>query len=152
MATANKESRWLATRVWLPGVLLCALLPATGWSQEFAPYPGDWNAPRYPGPVRGHQFAGALRVQTTMTRDGYYARIHVRGIRPEDIRVYPRHGNLVIETDEGGRNGTLRPGARGASQWQLHLRRQLRLPYDADVSGMTRNTENGSIDIFLPFR
>ena len=102
--------------------------------------------------MRGHHVGGALRVQTTMTRDGYYARVYVRGIRPEDIRVYPRHGYLIIEAGEGERSGTARTGAWSESHWQMHLRRQLRLPYDADVSGMTRRTENGIIDIFLPFR
>lgn len=152
MATDSKESLRQPAHAWLAGVLLGILLPATGWSQEFTPYPGDWNTPLYAGSISGHPLTGTLRVQTTMTRDGYYARIHVNGIRPEDIRMYPKRGYLVVQADEGGRNRTLRTGARSKSQWQMHLRRQLRLPYDADVSGMTTRTGNGIIDIFLPFR
>jgi HSP20 family molecular chaperone IbpA len=147
--TVRPAMHWLSACV-----LLGALLPVTGWCQGPAGYPGAWNYPPYAGATRGYHYhyTGSLRVQTGTSEDGYYVRVRLDGLRPGDIQVYVRHGRLVLQTGQGGESGPYRPGARGDMQWQVHVRRELRLPYDADVSRMTTSTENGIMEILLPFR
>lgn len=85
-----------------------------------------------------------------MTRDGYYVRAYTEGLAPEDIQVYLRRNRLVLQVAQSDRYGLRDPGARSSSQWQMRVRKQLRLPYDADVTGMTTSTDNGILEIFIP--
>ncbi len=93
-----------------------------------------------------------LRIQTGMTGDGYYVRANIEGLRPGDIQVYLRRNRLVLQVEQSDRYGLRDPGARSTSQWQMRVRKQLRLPYDADVTGMTTSTDNGIMEIFIPRR
>jgi len=85
-----------------------------------------------------------------MAENGYYVRIHLDGLRPEDIHVYLQRNHLVLQIAQGGQYGLYNPNARRVSQWQTHFRRQLRLPYDADVTRMTTSTMNGIMEIYIP--
>jgi HSP20 family molecular chaperone IbpA len=151
MITAGKGTRRQSPHGWLTAILLAALLPVPGWAQGPAPSPADGNAPPYTGPMNGPRTAGALHIQTGVTGNGYYARIRLDGLRPDDIRVYPRRGYLVVQVEEGARFGRFRTDVRRGS-WQMHMRRLLRLPYAADTTRMTMRTEKGLMEVFLPFR
>ena len=131
-------------------VLFGALLPVTVWGYGFAAYPGDRNYLPHAGSAGGHHYSSSLRLQTGMTEGGYYVRIYLDGLRPGDIHVSLLHNRLVLQIAQGGQHGSSRPNVRGVSRWQMHFRRQLRLPYDADVTRMTISTKNGIMEIHIP--
>jgi HSP20 family molecular chaperone IbpA len=133
-------------------ILMGALLPVAAWGQGLAPWSGDWNAPPYAGPAPAHHYASALHIETSVTGDGYFARIRLDGLRPEDIQVYPGRGYLVVQVEEGDRQGPFRPESRHGPQWQLQMHRRLRLPYNADVTRMKMSTEDGVMEVFIPYR
>ena len=130
-----------STNLLFASVLFAALLPVTVWGYGFYDYQGDRNN----RPV-------SLRVHTGMTDDGYYVRAHIEGLRPEDVQVYVRRNRLILQIVQGDQYGRYNPDARRASQWQMRLRKQLRLPYDADWSRMTTSTKNGIMEIHIPRR
>jgi len=130
-----------STNLLFASVLFAALLPVTVWGYGFYDYQGDRNN----RPV-------SLRLNTGLTEDGYYVRAHIEGLRPEDVQVYVRRNRLVLQIAQGDQNGRYNPDARRSSQWQVRLRRQLRLPYDADWSRMTTSTKNGIMEIHIPRR
>ena len=139
-----------STHLLFVSVLFGALLPVTVWGYGFAAYPGDRNYLHHAGSTGGHHYSGSLRLQTGMTEGGYYVRIYLDGLRPGDIHVSVLRNRLVLQIAQGGQYGSSRPNVRGVSQWQMHFRRQLRLPYDADVTRMTMSTKNGIMEIHMP--
>ena len=141
---------WKSTHLLFVSVLFGALLPVTVWGYGFAAYPGDRNYLPHAGSAGGHHYSGSLRLQTGMTEGGYYVRIYLDGLRPGDIRVSLLRNRLVLQIAQGGQYGSYSPNVRGVSQWQMHFRRQLRLPYDADVARMTMSTKNGIMEIYIP--
>jgi HSP20 family molecular chaperone IbpA len=138
------------TRLLIASVLVAALLPVTVWGYGFPDAPGDWSNRPYARAEEGSYFSGSLRMQTAMTADGYYVRANIEGLAPEDVQVYLRGNRLVVEIAQGSQYGPYNPGARRTSQWQMRLRRQLRLPYDADWTRMTTSTRNGVMEIYIP--
>jgi HSP20 family molecular chaperone IbpA len=140
------------THLLFVSVLFVALLPVTAWGYGFAAYPGDRNYLPHAGSAGGHHYSGSLRLQTGMTEGGYFVRIHLDGLRPEDVQVHLRRNRLVLQITQGNQQGVHSPDARGASQWQVRFRRQLRLPYDADMTRMTTSTMNGIMEIYIPRR
>jgi HSP20 family molecular chaperone IbpA len=141
----RQSIRWL-----FASVLFGALLPMIAWGYGLAPYPGDRDHRPYTGSTRVHHSSGSVRVKTGITEEGYYVRIQLDGLRPEDIHVYLQRNCLVLQTRKAGQHSSNNPNTRRLSQWQIHFRRQLRLPYDADVTRMTTSTRNGSMEIYLP--
>lgn len=131
-------------------VLAGALLPVTVWGYGFDAYPGDGNYLPHAESAGGHYYSGSLRLQTGMTEGGYYVRIYLDGLRPEDIHVSLQRNHLVLKTVQGGQYGPYNSNARGASQWQMSFRRQLRIPYDADVTRMVTSTRDGIMEIYMP--
>lgn len=131
-------------------VLFGALLPVTVWGYGVTDYPGDRSYPPHAGSAGGHRYSGSLRLQTGMTDGGYYVRIHLDGLRPEDIHVSLQRNYLVVQTTQGDRYGSYDPNARRDLRWQMHFRKKLRLPYDADVTRMTTSTKDGIMEIFMP--
>ena len=140
------------THLLFVSVLFAALLPVTVWGYGFSDYPGDGSYRPYAGSAKVHHYPGSLRLQTGMTEDGYYVRVYLEGLRPEDLQVYLRRNRLVLEIAQGDRYGLYNPDARRASRWQMRFRRHLRLPYDADWARMTASTKNGIMEIYLPRR
>ena len=138
------------TRLLIASILVAALLPVTVWGYGYPADPGDWSNRPYAGSEQGYYFSGSLRLQTAMTGDGYYVRANIEGLPPEDVQVYLRGNRLVVEIAQGNQYGSYNPGARGTSQLQMRLRRQLRLPYDADWTRMTTSTSNGILEIYIP--
>jgi HSP20 family molecular chaperone IbpA len=130
--------------------LVGALLPVTVWGYGFAAYPRDRNHLPHAESSGGHHYSGSLRLQTGMTGGGYYLRIHLDGLRPGDIHVSLQRNYLVVQIAQGGQYGTHNSTARRAMQWQMHVRRQLRIPYDADVTRMTTSMKNGIMEIYMP--
>ncbi len=143
----KQSTRWLIT-----SVLLAVLLPVTAWGYGVYDAPADRLYPPYAGTAQSHHYSGSLRIQTGMTGDGYYVRANIEGLRPGDIHVSVRRNRLVLQVEQNNRYGLRDPGAHSTSQWQMRVRKQLRLPYDADVTGMTTSTNNGIMEIFIPRR
>ncbi|MGB5716209.1 MAG: Hsp20/alpha crystallin family protein [Gammaproteobacteria bacterium] len=140
------------TRLLIISVFLSTLLPVTASGYGFYDAPGERHYPAYAGSMGGHHFSGSFRLQTGMTGDGYYVRAYIKGLAPEDIQVYLRRNRLVLQVAQSDQHGLRDPGARSSSQWQMRVRKQLRLPYDADVTGMTTSTDNGILEIYIPRR
>jgi len=133
-------------------ILLAALLPVTAWGSGYAGYPGDRNYQPYAGSAGGSHHSGSLRIQKGMSEDGYYVRVWLDGLRPEDVQVYLRRNRLVLRVVQSDQYGLVSPYARRSSQWQMSFRRQLRLPYDADGTRMTTSTQDGIMEIYIPRR
>lgn len=131
-------------------VLVGALLPVTVWGYGFTASPRDRNYLPHAESSGGHHYSGSLRLQTGITGDGYYVRIHLDGLRPEEIHVSLQRNYLVLKIAQGGQHGSYNSNARRALQWQMHFRRQLRIPYDADVTRMTTSMKNGIMEIYIP--
>ena len=141
----HQNAYWL-----IVSILVSAFLPVTAWGDGFNDAPGyNYNRP-YAGPAGGYNVTGSLRLQKGMTEDGYYVRAAIEGLRPEDIQVYIRRNRLVVQIDQGDQYDVYNPGIRRSSHWQMHIRKQLRLPYDADGSRMVTSISNGIMEIYLP--
>ena len=131
-------------------VLVGALLPVTVWGYGSAPYPGDRDYHSQVWSTGGHHYSNSLRLQAGKTEGGYYVRINLDGLRPEDILVSLQRNYLVLQISQSSQYGSYNPNARRTSQWQIHFRKRLRLPYDADVTRMTTSTKNGIMEINMP--
>jgi len=140
----------LSRQLLFVSILFGALLPATVWGYGFAAYPDDRSYLPYSSATVDHHYSGSLRLQTGMTEGGYYVHINLDGLRPEDIHVSLQRNNLVLQIAQGGQHGSYNPNVRGVSQWKMRYRRQLRLPYDADVTRMTTSTRKGTMEIYIP--
>ena len=140
------------THLSFASMLFAALLPVTVWGYGFSDYPGDRSYRPYARSAGGSNYPGSLRIQRGMTKDGYYVRAYLEGLRPEDVQVYLRRNHLVLQIAQGDQYRWHNPGARRLSRWKMRFRRQWRLPYDADWTRMTTNTKNGIMDIRIPRR
>ncbi len=140
------------TRLLFTCVLFAACLPVTAWSHGSYVYSTDWDYHPDAGPAGGHQDSGSLRLQTGVTRAGYFVRAYLNGLRAGDVEVFPWRDRLVVQIARGGRQGQYDRGAGSVSRWQMHIRKQLRLPFDADWRRMTKSTNNGIIEIHIPKR
>lgn len=141
----HQNTHWLVV-----SILVSAFLPVSVWGDGFYDDPGyNYNRP-YAGAAKGYHFSGSLRLQKGRTADGYYVRAVIEGLRPEDIQVYIRRNRLVVQINQGDQYGQHSPGTRNTSRWQMHIRKQLRLPYDADGSRMVTSISNGIMEIYLP--
>lgn len=136
----------------LTSVFFSALLPVSAWGYGFSDYPGDRGYRPYAESAGGYHLQGSMRLQKRMTEDGYYIRARVQGLRPEDVQVYVRRNRLVLQIAEGDRYRRYGPDFNSRSRLQMRVRKQLRLPYDADWTRMTTSTNNGTIEIFIPRR
>jgi HSP20 family molecular chaperone IbpA len=141
-----------ATRLLFTCVLLAAWLPVTAWSHDSYVYSTDWDYRLDTGPAGGNRDAGSLRLQRGVTRDGYFVRGYLDGLGAGDVEVFPWRNRLVVQIARGDRQEQYDRGARGVSRWQMRLRKQLRLPYDADWRRMTKSTNNGILEIRIPRR
>lgn len=137
------------TRLLSRCILVAALLPATTWGHGFSDYHTDRRHGPYAGPASADHYRGAVKLQTGKTRDGYHVRIYMAGIRPDDVRITPQNHHLILHIARGRRHDQ-KPGMRRASRMQMSIRRQMRLPYDADFSSITTSTSDGFMEIFIP--
>jgi len=141
-----------STHLLFASVFFAAMLPVTAWGFGFADYPGDRSYHPYAGSAEGRHYSGSLRLQKGMTADGYYVRAYLDGLRPQDVQVYLRRNQLVLQAAQANQHVLNKPSASGVSQWQMRFRKQLRLPYDADYTRMTTSTNNGIMEIYIPRR
>ena len=130
--------------------IFTALPPVTVWGYGFSDYPGDRGYRPYAGSAGGHHYSGSLRLQTAETRNGYHVRARLDGLRPEEVHVYLQRNKLVLQIDQGDQHGLHGHDASRVSQWQIHFRRQLQLPYDADWSRMIVTKKNDIMEIYIP--
>jgi HSP20 family molecular chaperone IbpA len=140
------------THLLLASILFAALLPVTAWGYGYPDYPDSRNYLPRAGSAGGSHYSGSVRLQKGMTADGYYVRVYLGGLRPEDVQVFPILNRLVLQVARGDRQGLYSPGGRGTSRWQMRYRKQLRLPYDADMKRITTSTQDGIMEIHIPKR
>ena len=131
-------------------VLLVARLPAAVQGYGFSDYPGGRGCRPYAGPAGGNDFPVSVRLQTGIAGDGYYVRACLEGVHPEDVQVYPWHNHLVLQITQGDQRRLFNHGSSGVARWQMRIRRQLRLPYDADWTRMTVSMKHGIMEIYIP--
>ncbi len=131
--------------------LVAALLPVTAWGYGFYDYHADRSYRPSTGRAVGSHHSSRMNIQTGRSADGYYIRVYLDGIRPEDLQVTPRRNRLILEIAQGGRHGPDIDG-RSASRWQMRMRKVLRLPPDADWTRLTTTTSNGIMEIHIPGR
>ena len=143
--------RWY-TRLIVAGFLMTASMPVVVWGYDLTGYPGDRGYLPYPSLAAAERYRGGIRIHTGMTEDGYYARAYLDGLNPEDIEVFIRRNRLVLQTARNDRYEYHDAGNRSVKRWAMRFRKQLRLPYDADPTRMTRSVENGILEIYLPRR
>jgi len=139
-----------STRLLFATIVFTALLPVTVWGYGLSDYPGDRGYRSYAGSAGGHHYSGSLRLQTAETRNGYHVRARLDGLHPEEVHVYLQRNQLVLQVDQGDQHGLHSHDARRVSQWQIRVRRQLQLPYDADWSRMIVTKKNGIMEIYIP--
>ena len=138
-----------ASRLFIVCVLVMAWLPAAAWAHGSYVYSTDWGYRPDAGPAGGNRDAGSLRLQTGVTGEEYFVRAYLDGLGAGDIEVFPWRNRLVVQVARGGRQGHYGRGA-GVSRWQMRIRKQLRLPFDADWRRMTRSIDNGIMEIRIP--
>jgi hypothetical protein len=136
--------------------LIAALLPATVWGYGYYgdPYgePGGRGYMPYPrSPAAYHRHTGA-HFQTGMSEDGYYVKVYLEGISPEEVQVFVRRNTLVVQSAQSDEYGTRDRGAFRVARSHTSFRKRLRLPYDADPSRMETTSENGILEIYIPRR
>jgi len=141
-----------STRLLFVAFLFTALLPVIVWGYDFTDYHGDMGYFPYSGQEGGDRYRGTLRVQKGMTEDGYYVRVYLGGLSPDDVQIDLRRNRLVLQVAQGERYGLHNHNARGVTQWKMRYRKQLRLPYDADTNRITTTTANGILEIHFPRR
>lgn len=143
-------------RLLLTVFLIAALSPATVWSYGYygepTGDPGGRGYVPYPrSPTGYHRHTGA-HFETGRSEDGYYVKVYLEGISPEEVQVFVRYNTLVVQSAQSHEYGM---GDRGAFQFarsQASFRKRLRLPYDADASRMQTTSENGILEIYIPRR
>lgn len=130
--------------------LVAALLPATVWSYGYYGDPGGRGYMPYArSPAAYHRHTGAY-FQTGMSEDGYYVKVYLEGISPEEVQVFVRHNTLVVQSAQSHEYGMGDRGAFGVARSHAAFRKRLRLPYDADASRMETTSENGILEIYIP--
>ena len=84
-----------STQLLFASVLFSVLLPMTVWGYGFYDDYGD------------SRHSNSIRLQKSMTEDGYYLRAHLEGLRPEDVQVYFRNNRLVLKIAQGEQHGRI---------------------------------------------
>lgn len=131
--------------------LLCAALwPSTALTYDPYGYPGDRGYLPGPGASAHYQRRGSLRLQKGMTEEGYYVRVYLEGIQPDEIQVFVRRNRLVLQSARDDQHGQFTPGSHSFSRSYSRFRKQVPLPYDADWSRMTKEAKDGVMDIYIP--
>jgi HSP20 family molecular chaperone IbpA len=137
-------------RLTFRSLLLVTLVPAIVWAYDDYGYPGNRGYQPYPGWANSYQQPRSLRIQKGMTEEGYYVYVYLQGLQADDVQVFVQRNRLVLQSVQDDEYGQFSPSAGRVSRSYRRFRKQLRLPYDADGSRMTKTTRNGSLEIYIP--
>ena len=151
---ADESSKSPGGRICLifTGLLCAALLPSTAWTYDNYGYPGDRGYQPYPGAAAHYQSQrrGSLRLEKGTTEEGYYVRVYLDGLQPDEIQVFVRRNRLVLQSAQDDEYGQLSPGSQSFSRSHRHFRKQVQLPYDADGTRITTDAKDGVMEIYIP--
>ena len=139
-------------RLLLSVFLVTALLPATVWSYDYYAEPGGRGYMPYPRSPGGYHRHTGAHFETGMSEDGYYVRVYLEGISPEEVQVFVRYNTLVVQSAQSHEYGMGNRGAFRVARSQASFRKRLRLPFDADANRMQTTSENGVLQIYIPRR
>ena len=132
--------------------LFAALSPAAVWSYGYHGDPGARAYMPYPRSPAGYRYHSGVRFETGMSEDGYYLKVYLEGISPEQVQVFVQRNTLVVQSAQSHEYGAQDPSAFRLARSQSAFRKRLRLPYDADPSRMETRAENGILVIDIPRR
>jgi HSP20 family molecular chaperone IbpA len=117
---------------------------------------GPWARPVPPRPPLPERSASAaeddVRVETDADDENYYVIVHLAGMDPEKVQVQVRRRGLVVSSGMGWERRVMGPGAWETETEHRFFREFLSLPWDADVSRMSRKVEDGTLRIVIPRR
>ena len=122
-----------------------------GWA-----YGGPWSR-RFPPRPPFREWAQSseeerVTVETDADKDNYYVIVHLAGLDPDKVQVQMRGRGIVVSSGLGWERRVTGPGAWETETAQQYFREFLTLPWDADVSKMSRQVEDGTLRIVIPRR
>ncbi len=119
------------------------------------PYGGPWSRPMPPHPslpAWEEPKTGPVTVETDADKANYYVIVRLAGMDADDVQVAVRRRGLVVSSGLGWERRAFGPGAWEREMTHQYFREYLSLPWDADVSKMRREVENGTLRIVIPRR
>jgi HSP20 family molecular chaperone IbpA len=136
-------------------VLGLVIALAAGSAVAQAPYgEGPWGGgpgaggPGYFGGPMGPVSRVWLDVETQTERDLFVVGIRYTGIAPEELKIEPQDGDLLIQVERS----TQQQGPQGRMFSGGRMSRRVGLPAGADVSTMQRQDGPGFVTLFVPRR
>lgn len=146
-----------------PGKPPCAGGPLPPWAGRpygWAPrgyYGGPWSRPMPPRPPFPAWEEGAgedeVSVQTDADEANYYVIVHLAGLDPDKVQVQVRRRGLVVSSGLGWERSVMGPGAWERETKHRYFHEFLTLPWDADVSRLSREVrDDGTLRIVIPRR
>lgn len=136
-------------------VLGLVIALAAGSAVAQAPYGvGPWGGgpgaggPGYLGGPMGSVSGFWLDVETQTGRDLFVVGIRYTGIAPEELKIEPQDGDLLIQVERA----TQQQGPQGRMFSGSRMSRRVNLPAGADVSQMQRQDGPGFVTLFVPRR
>lgn len=132
-------------------VLGLVIALAAGSAAAQAPYgDGPWGSgpggPGYPGGPMGPASRVWLDVQTETERDVFVVGIRYAGVAPDELKIEPRDGDLLIRVERANQQ----QGLQGRMFSGSRMSRRVNLPAGADFSKMQRQDGPGFVTLFVP--
>lgn len=123
-----------------------------GYRDSYPPYYGGRGYRRPPPAYYGRRGSGfgSVRMERGMTEENYTLRIYLDGRSPKSIQVRPQRNRLVISSDSLEMQREQDQGGYSFSRQWGSSSRTIRLPGDADASGLVRTDSEDAIDISIP--
>lgn len=115
----------------------------------YGPGPQGWGpgaVPGYPGGPLGRASRVWLDVETQSERDLVFVGIRYAGIAPEELKITPTDGDLLIHVERSAQQ----QGPRGRTFAGSHTSRRVGLPAGADVARMQRQDGPGFVTLLIP--
>ena len=91
-----------------------------------------------------------MRTERGMTEENYTLKIYLDGRSPKSIQIRPLHNRLVISSDSLEMQREQDRGGYSFSRQWGSSSRTIRLPGDADATGLVRTDGKDVIDISIP--
>ena len=91
-----------------------------------------------------------MRMERGMTEDSYTIRIYLDGRSPKAIQIKPFRNRLVFSSDSLEMQRERDRGGYSYSRQWGSSSRTIRLPGDADATGLVRSDGEDVIDISIP--
>jgi hypothetical protein len=141
-----------ATACTVLGIVMALTAGSAAAQSAYGGGPWGWGPgagdPGYFGGPMGPASRVWLNVDTQVERDVVMVGIRYTGIAPEELKIEPQDGDLLIHVERS----TQQAGPQARMFAGTHLSRRVNLPAGADVSKMQRQDGPGSVTLFVPRR